>query len=556
MDLKDSEVRRYLEFQDNKCFLCLEPITVGERNLKAVKVDKQTIEQVKLEKDHIIAKSLPKGIDSDENYAIMHQKCNRRKGTKPLLLARRIFGFERDKKKYGEELTLRKVLQLAREKYSLGASIKQVLLRKPSYGIVEVQFKTRDGEEVVQTLPLIEDPTGSKFKSFFVTLPIQYVTHDSELNPRPISEKDVNLIEEFYYRRPQLHVCLARLGEDELSGDWKRFDVLLFDGQHKATAQIYNDRARLLLRVFVEYDKNKLKDVNFRAHTDLVQMEFFKSIAARVGHGLFADDFKKYLNTKKGLRSERDFYNSLDHQKKRTIKKDFKQWLKHGILHPEDTSEIDFSNLMTPYIEEERTREKKKPISYYTFERTFLRFFVYQRFSSEPLEEAKEYLRFLERENVVKLMNIISQKALIDKFNFQIGTFKLESRRRKGERIPEEHLRAYRLFRPRVAMVWCETLKNAISTYLRFTHVLTDTYSKQGKIFWAKIDDEGWKAIENMVSRIVKHKLWLTENLRAIEVMSSNRKEPAEALLTEGKIDREVLIKKPINFAYVMGQQD
>ena len=61
MDLEDSEVKRILDFQGNKCFLCLEPITVDQKDLTAVNVDKQTAKQVRLEKDHIIAKSLPEG---------------------------------------------------------------------------------------------------------------------------------------------------------------------------------------------------------------------------------------------------------------------------------------------------------------------------------------------------------------------------------------------------------------------------------------------------------------------------------------------------------------
>ena len=554
MDLEEAEVKRILNFQGNKCFLCLEPITIDQEDLRAVNVGRQTIEQIKLEKDHIIAKSLPQGLDSEENYAIVHLECNRKKGTKPLLLARRILAFERDKRKYGEDFTLGKVLELARERYSLGAKIKKIFLHNLGDNLVEVQFKTQDGKGIVRKIPIVDDPTGSTFKSIFIMLPIEYIHHDRELNPRPISEKDVNLIEEFYYRRPQLHLCLARLDDTKLTEDWKEFNTLLFDGQHKATAQIYNDRAYLLLRVFIEYDKNKLKDVNYRAHTDLVQMEFFKSIAAKVGHGLFADSFKKYLEESTGLKSERDFYNSLDHQKKRTIKKDFEKWLEHGILHPEDVTEGSLSNMMTLYIEEEKTRKKKKPISYYSFERTFMNFFVFMRFSSEPIQETGQYLRFLERENLVTLMNIIAKKALINRFDFEKGIFKLESRLRKGERIPEEHIRAYRLFRPNVVMVWCETLKDAIATYLSLRNLLSDAYSKQGKILWVNIDNEGWESIEKMVTRIVNHKLWLTENQRAIEIMSSNRKEPTMALLTEGKVDEEVFIKNPINFAYVLGQ--
>lgn len=165
MDLEHAEVKRILKFQGNKCFLCLEPIMSDQEDLKAVNVDRQTVEQIKLEKDHIIAKSLPKGLDSEENYAIMHLECNRKKGTKPLLLARRILAFERDKRKNGEDFTLGKVLELARGRYSLGAKIKKVFFRNLGDNIAEVKFKTQDEKSIARRIPIVNDPTGSTFKS-------------------------------------------------------------------------------------------------------------------------------------------------------------------------------------------------------------------------------------------------------------------------------------------------------------------------------------------------------------------------------------------------------
>jgi len=92
--------------------------------------------------------------------------------------------------------------------------------------------------------------------------------------------------------------------EIETENGWKTVKVLQFDGQHKAVSQLYNERKYLILRIFIKEDKEKLKETNWRAHTELRQIEFFKSISARVGSGIFAKRFRKYLESTEDYKSE------------------------------------------------------------------------------------------------------------------------------------------------------------------------------------------------------------------------------------------------------------
>lgn len=70
------------------------------------------------------------------------------------------------------------------------------------------------GDNAVRAVPLFQD-------------------HE-RINPRSIGGSLNKLVEEFHKRRPQLHVGLAWV-----EGDGGKSKVKVFDGQHKATAQVW-----------------------------------------------------------------------------------------------------------------------------------------------------------------------------------------------------------------------------------------------------------------------------------------------------------------------------
>jgi hypothetical protein len=334
--------------------------------------------------------------------------------------------------------------------------------------------------------------------------------------------------------------------------------VWVFDGQHKAAARLYDGSRTLPLRLFTKYDYKQLKETNFRAHTDLVQMEFFKSIASEVGSGMFGDAFKKYLEKHSHENvSENTFIQSIELPKYRSeMNGHFKQWLKFNILHPENNNPSR-QNKMSPFIEGEKTRERQKPISYDSFEKSIMRYFVYMYPSDELIapsgsEHLTNYLRFEERDNLIKLMNMIADKILIGKFDVAKGADKLESRLSKGDKIPDDHVRAYRIFRPRVFEVWCDVLKEVIKTSLKIKGKLSEKNAHDGKIFWCKLSDDDWQQIDDMLNKIFNHKIWETKDREMIEAIATTKKDTAEAFITEGKIGDKKAFEPPINTQYLL----
>src|SRR5690606_7724284 len=92
-------------------------------------------------------------------------------------------------------------------------------------------------------------------------------------------------------------------------------------------------------------------------------------------------------------------------------------------------------------------RAKEKPLSYSTIDKTFYSFFIYGDLLETPIsfkmDEGKNP-RTLEVEQITKLMNILSEVIFDDKFDFNIGTFKIEDKIQKGDDINADHVRAYR----------------------------------------------------------------------------------------------------------------
>lgn len=533
---KREVVERLYKFQDGKCFLCEKPLDLS--NLSNIHVD------------HKIPRA-EDGPDDESNWVLLCKACNLRKGDKPLQLAKALLNFENDKKRFGEKFTLGRVLEIIR-----GSSGKHLLMRESGKNEIELVFQDEKGLEVKQQLPEYEDVDGSGFKSVFTGLPVDYVFHDRELNPRPISEKNVNLIEEFYYKNPQLHVCLGRIEEVEKLQNYVKVKALLFDGQHKSVAHLYNGRRNIPIRLFTKYDKNRLKEVNFRAHTDLVQMEFFKSITAEVGSGMFADAFKDYLNKHaREITSEKVFLRSIRLPRdRREMKKHFRHWLEYNVLHPEKTDPTKRNN-MTPFIEAEKTRERQKPVSYNSFKKTFVRFFLYRDLADDPVatgpSQETSYLRFEERNNLIQLMNMMAEKALTGKFDLSEGAHKLEERLRKGEKIPSKHVKAYRIFRPRVFEVWCEVLSGTIKTYLKIKGRLSEKKASEGKIFWCKIREEDWEQMGKMIDKIFDHKIWETKDKDMIEAIGATKKDIAQSFITEGKIGDKKVFEPSIDTSYL-----
>ena len=266
---------RLLDRQSEKCFIC-------DKNIDRV------LHQDQLDVDHIVPLA-EQGGDDEHNVALTHSSCNRSKGASDLRVARRMAEFE-------------KLQQQALERGERGANLGHVLAKhggskaairlQNSDGRIEFTLSAA-GDETIQSVPLYQDPL-SAMSYFFSVFPLEYIHHDDRINPRSIGRNIRPLIEEFLRQRPQLHVGLAWWAPEK-DGTGK---IKMFDGQHKAAAQILIGSRKLPVRVFVEPDLNVLLQANTNAGDKLRQVAFDSAVLRHLGSTLYAERVKQYQEFK------------------------------------------------------------------------------------------------------------------------------------------------------------------------------------------------------------------------------------------------------------------
>jgi hypothetical protein len=127
---------------------------------------------------------------------------------------------------------------------------------------------------------------------------------------------------------------------------------------------------------------------------------------------------------------------------------------------------------------------------------------------AEKLEEGKNP-RQLEKSQIVRLMNVIVEEILIGKFDFDIGTNQIESRLAKGERLPLEHIRAYRMTKEELMWNWLKFIRQIISQYFIMNGVSPD----ENRLFQTEFPEPLWKNIKIFVKNLANLPLWVNYEL-------------------------------------------
>lgn len=478
--------RRLLEAQQGACFICEQPIDL-------------VLHEGEIDIDHVVPLKL-NGPDSQENLATTHASCNRSKQASDLRVARVLARFQR----------IRQSCEVA----GRGASLADILVE---FGGAKYDLHfTRDGAEIklsmgevgrneIVSLPVYTDKL-SNLDYFFVELPIEYLHHDDRINPRNIGGSIAGLVEEFHKGRPQLHAALAWVDKGEGPAT-----VKVFDGQHKATAQVLLGVRALPIRVFINPDPDLLLTANTNAGTALRQVAFDKSVQRRLGRSIFADRLDRYRE-EKGLEpddesmSEKDivaFYKGESREMKR-----------YAIDAVRAAITANQNNALLPYIEF-GGKATAKPLSYSTVEKTFFSFFIYPELLQTPLNYlAEEGLnpRSLEVEQITQLMNLVAETILINKFDFELGTSRIESKVQAGDDVPEPHLRAFRMCKEEIMHAWLKNIGQIVQLQFSLDGKLVD----QSSLFEQKFPDKLWQTIGNYLENLAALPLWVNREMAGV----------------------------------------
>jgi len=226
--------KKLLESQKSKCFICEDEIDI---NLHALEID------------HVIPIKRD-GKDDRSNLALVHSSCNESKQDSDLRVARVLTRFNR----IADSIPNRGP-NLSDILGNYGGSQYELYLiqnkNKVNYSLSQMGDNNIYSERVY-----IDELSG--FKYFFILLPIEYLYHDDKINPRSIGQNISKLVKEFFAKLPQLHISLGWVEID----DSNKTRVRIFDGQHKAAAQVLLGTRKLPVRVFLDPNLDILLTAN------------------------------------------------------------------------------------------------------------------------------------------------------------------------------------------------------------------------------------------------------------------------------------------------------
>lgn len=466
--------------QNGKCFICEERIDPSIRDIDL---------------DNIIPLNAG-GKDVENNIALTNSTCNRKKQDSNLEVARLIHHFERIREnsinKEGKSPDLSDMLSYYDgSKYEFRFNIDG---NKIKYSFSEIE-----DEKIYESV--IYTDHVSKVKSFIAEIPIEYIFHDEKgLNPRKLTNNVIKLIKEFYQKRPQLHIGLSRINYNNEN----KAKIFIFDGQHKAAAQMLLGNRKLLLRIFLNPELELLAITNERAGTVLRQLAFDKSVQRQLGSTILSWKIERF-QLDKGLSpddysfSEKDLISHF-RGGVREVKKFILDFVRRKVIEDPENELVDYINF--------GGREKEKPLSYSSIEKTFYSLFI--------LNDALDIRPFFNnrRENeikqLVKLMNIIVEELLKDKYDFNIGVFKMEERVRKikegksNETIPDDHLRAYRLMKEEILYNWLKIMKQIIQMYFTIQGKIVEEQT----LFQESFDEQLWNNVRNFLRNLYDLPIW------------------------------------------------
>lgn len=477
--------RRLLERQSGRCFICDDQLDL-------------LLHKGQLDVDHIVPLN-DEGPDEENNFALVHLSCNRSKGASDLRVARRMAEFDRLQSSAHQRGERGANLGHVLEKYH-GAKYPLRLRRNGD----SIEFALPEtGSVAIRSVPVLRDGL-SGMDYAFALLPLEYLHHDDRINPRSIGSNIRGLIEEFMKKRPQLHVALAWWQADTDSAG----RVKVFDGQHKAAAQILLGVRELPVRIFLSPDTNILLLANTNAGDKLRQVAFDTAVMRHLGSTLYAERVRQYQQLK-GLRD--DDYRFSEKDLVTFFRGEHREVLRYVVDALRDSITYNKDNRLMEFVEWSG-KGADRPLAYAAVERTFFREFVYKKAVDIPIDEGigqGTNPRFLERDQLVKLMSLFADVFFVGHWDPELGGRKLEDRLRKGDPIPEGHLRSWRVAREEILGNVLAWVRLVIEHYFAWTGQAID----RERLLQRSIPEDLWRRIEAFLRNLAALPCWVDKRL-------------------------------------------
>lgn len=442
--------------------------------------------------DHIKAFA-NRGLSELNNIAPMCEVHNKAKGT----LSLNDFRVKLRLEEFfagGDNQTLKHLLNFFKEKKAIKLFGQQITYKENENTI---RIETLSGEN--HQYALYRCPTTG-WKYFYATLPVELLDSDDEedhqigLQPRYLIQDKVFTLYRHFQQHPVLQPSIGRIHSNR---------IVLFDGQHKAAALLWNGLQKFECKIYLTADLKLLNQTNIAAHDKFAQTRFYTSIMVQKLGNEFGNDFERYRNLENGnKKSEEDFMRFLQRENSQLSGAErnerFRSYLYNSILQEP-------SNRLADFVSSANRSKAETPLTLDTLKKSLFAHFVYTQPTDDDLATTS-YRRDKEIVNNVTLMNMLYDLALVS-WNPKAGD------------NDSNQIKLKRLFGSKSMMAWSELLHGAICGKLE----LQDAEDRE-RPFYRDFQENDLITIRKVIERLVNWKRWSDPaNSEIDQVISDNK---------------------------------
>lgn len=447
------------------------------------------------------------GVSEIDNIAPMCEVHNKAKGTLPLEDFRVKLRLQ-DFFARGDALTLRHLLEYlktAGDVKRFGQGIVPSQLNGPE-PVLQLESGNASHSHRLYTCPA----TGWRY--FYATLPVELVDSDDDdndrrgLQPRYLIFDKVFGLYRHFQRHPVLQPSIGRIHGGR---------IVLFDGQHKIAALLWNGRRHFECKVYIDPDLKLLNETNIAAHDTFSQTRFYSSVMVLKLGTEFGNDFDEYKKAEDSApKSEAGFMRYMARNPSQAltrgeINKRFRSYLINCVLQHS-------SNKTARFVSKGNRGTEEQPLTMDMLSKSLFAAFLYQ----EPVADdmaTDAYKRDAEVENNVELMNMLYDLAL-SQWNPKAG--------------PNDgyQLRLQRLLRSKSIMAWSGIVRDAVNGKLE----LQDAEDRE-RPFYRTLSVDQMKMIRKVIERLVNSKIWSAPAESEIDrILADNKSVVKDWLKTHG----------------------
>lgn len=328
-------------------------------------------------------------------------------------------------------------------------------------------------DDTDHTYPLYTCPTTG-WAYFYATLPVEHIRNDKSLQPRALRQNSLWNLYRHFQSNTQLAPSICRMD--------KQGTLLLFDGQHKAAAQIWAGHLTVECKVYLNPNERDLKETNLEAHGKYRQMSFYSHELMKKYADIFGEDWSDYMETE-GEKSEQGFFKFLINSRDRT-----KSQARNEILLAMHNEIVDDPNNKLSAFLSEKNRSRKQPLTFARIKKTFLKYMLVPPPIPDEFESDTDF-RKQEKLNLVRFLSIIAEEGLDGRWN--------------PERDDAMHARTQRVFGAGSVRAWTILLRDTINTHLR--HYTED---ERLRFFYRHISQDDFEYFQDFVRKLFSHKIW------------------------------------------------